>query len=99
MYIIIKCKEKINNYLNATFNLNDRVSTKPNNKIKYLHKDSKHPPRQIPLSIESRLFTLSFNEKSYQEAVLRCRKAFKNSGYRHAVTNKSPRKTEIGKLF
>ena len=65
------------NYLDATFNLNDgtyEAYTKPNNEIKYIHKNSNHKPsviRQIPLSIESRLFTLSFNEKIFQEAVPR----------------------------
>ena len=66
---------KVVNYLDVTFDLNDgtyRLYTKPNNKIKYIHKNSNHPPsaiRQIPLSIESRLSTLSFNEKVFQEAV------------------------------
>ena len=66
---------KVVNYLDVTFNLNDgtyKPYTKPNNEIKYIHKNSNHPPsviRQIPLSIESRLSTLSFNEKIFQEAV------------------------------
>ena len=73
--IIIQCNMKIVNYLDVTFNLNDgtyKPYTKPNNEIKYIHKNSNHPPsviRQIPLSIESRLSTLSFNEKIFQEAV------------------------------
>ena len=73
--IIIQCNMKVVNYLDVTFNLNDRIYnpyTKPNNKIKYIHKNSNHPPsviRQIPLSIESRLSTLSINEKTFQEAV------------------------------
>ena len=67
--IIIQC----NMNLDVTFNLNDgtyKPYIKPNNKIKYIHKNSNHPPsviRQIPLSIESRLSTLSFNEKIFQE--------------------------------
>ena len=70
---------KIVNYLDVTFNLNDgtyKPYTKPNNEIKYIHKNSNHPPsviRQIPLSIESRLSTLSFNEKIFQEAVTDCK--------------------------
>ena len=54
-------------------------------KIKYINKNSKHPPsviQQIPLSIESRLSTLSFNEKIFQEAVPPYQKALQNSGYR-----------------
>ena len=52
------------NYLDVTFNLNDgtyKAYTKPNNEIKYIHKNSNHPPSvipQIPLSIESRLSTI-----------------------------------------
>ena len=56
--IIIQCNMKIVNYLDVTFNLNDgtyKPYTKPNNEIKYTHKDSNYPPSfiwQIPLSIE-----------------------------------------------
>ena len=85
------------NYSDVTFNLNDRTYkpyTKPNNQIKYIHKDSNHPPsviRQIPLSIESRLSTLSLNEKTFQEAVPPYQKALQNSGYRHTLTYKRPK--------
>ena len=64
---------KIFNYLDVNFNLNDRAYkpyTKPNNEIKYVHKDSNHPPSltcQIPLSRESRLSTLSYNVKTFEE--------------------------------
>ena len=46
--------------------------------------------RQIPLSIESRLSTLSFNEKIFQEASPPYQKALQNSGYRHTLTYKRP---------
>ena len=88
---------KVVNYLDATFNLNDRIYkpyTKPNNETKYIHKDSNHLPsviRQIPLSIESRLSTLSFNEKIFQEAVPPYQEALQNSGYRHTLTYKHPK--------
>ena len=62
--IIIQCNMKIVNYLDVTFNLNNGTYTKPNNEIKYIHKDSNHSPsviRQIPLSIESRLSALYIN--------------------------------------
>ena len=73
--IIIQCNMKVVNYLDGTFNLNDgtyKTYTKPNNEIKYIHRNSNHPLsaiRQVPLSIESRLSTISFNEKIFQEAV------------------------------
>ena len=81
--IIIECNMKVVNYLDLTFNLNDgtyKPYTKPNNEIKYIHKNSNHPPSvipQIPLSIESRLSTLSFNEKIFQEAVPLTKKHYK----------------------
>ena len=94
--IIIQCNMKIVNYLHV-FNLHDgtyKPYTKPNNEIKYIHKNSSHPPsviRQIPLSIKSMLFTLSFNDKIFQEAVTPYQKALQNSGYRHTLTYKSPK--------
>ena len=71
--IIIQCNMKVVNYLDVIFNLNDgtyKPYTKPNNEIKCIRNNSNHPPsviRQIPLSIESRSCTLSFNEKTFQE--------------------------------
>ena len=44
--ISIKCNMKVVNYLDVTFNLNDgtyKPYTKPNNEIKYIHKNSNHP--------------------------------------------------------
>ena len=79
---------KIVNYLHFTFNSNEgtyKPYTKPNNNIKYIHKDSNHPPNvilQITLSIGSRLSTISFNEKIKQEAVSPFQKALQNSDYR-----------------
>ena len=60
-----------------------------------MHKDSNYPPSvigQIPLSIEPMLSTLSFNEKTFQEAVPPYLKAFQNSSYRHTLTYKRPKK-------
>ena len=75
--IIIQCNMKVVNCLDAIFNLNDgtyKPHTKPNNEIKCIHKNSNHPPsviQQIPPSTESRLSTLSFNEKRFQEPVIK----------------------------
>ena len=106
--IIIQCNMEVVNYLDVTFNLNDgtyKAYTKPNNEIKYIHKNSNHPPSvipQIPLSIESRLSTLSFNEKIFQEPVSPYQKALQNSGYRHTLTYKRPKNdnnsTNINKI-
>ena len=54
---------KIVNYLDVTSNLNDesyKPSTKPNNQIKYMQKDSNHLPSVILLTIESMLSTPIF---------------------------------------
>ena len=73
--IMIQCNMKVVNFLDVTFNVNNgtyKPYTKPKNEIKDIHKNSNHSPnviRQIPLSIESRLSSLSFNEKIFQEAL------------------------------
>ena len=88
---------KVVNYVDVDFNLNDvnyKPFIKPNSEIKYIHKNSNHPPsviRKIPLSIESGLSTLSFNEKIFQEAVSPYKRALQNSGYRHTFTYKCPK--------
>ena len=70
--IIIQGNMKIVNNLFVTFNLNDgtyKPYTKPNNEIKYIHRDPKRPPdviRQISLSLESRLSTVPYNEKFFK---------------------------------
>ena len=99
---------KILNYLDVNFNLNCgtyKPYTKPNNEIKYIHKNSNHPPsnsRQIPLSIESRLLTLSFNENIFQEAVPTYQNELQNSSFRHTFTYKRPKNdnssTNINKI-
>ena len=105
--IIIQCN--VGNYLDVTFNLNEGIYkpyTKPNNEIKYIHKNSNHPLsviRQITLSIiESRLSTLPFNEKIFQEAVPPYHKALQSSGCRHTLTYKRPKNnnnsTNINKI-
>ena len=87
---------KVVNYVDVTFNLNDgtyKPYTKLNNEIKHIRKNSNHPPsviRQIPLSIESRLSTLSFNKKIFQEALPPYQKALQDSDYRHTLTYKPP---------
>ena len=87
---------KIVNDLDVTFNLSDgtyKLYIKRNNEVKYIHKNSIHPPsviQQIPISIESRLSTLSFNEKIFQEASPLYQKELQNSGYRHTLTYKRP---------
>ena len=90
--IVIQSNIKIVNYLDITLNLNDstyRPYHKPGNEITYIHKESNHPPniiKQIPLSIESRLSTLSSNEDIFNESVHIYEDALKKSGYNHKLT-------------
>ena len=72
--IIIQCNMSyLDNYLDVTFNLNDGTDkpyTKSNNEIKYIHKNSKHPPgaiRQIALSIESGYPTYLLTRKYFMK--------------------------------
>ena len=92
---------KVANYLNVTFNLNDgnyKPYIKPKSEIKYIRKKSNYSLsviRKITLSTKSRLSTISFNEKVFQEAVPPYRKALQNSGYRHTLTYKCPKNDNI----
>ena len=85
---------KVFDYLGVTFNLKDgayKPYTKPYNEIKYIRRNSNHPPSaimQIPLFIESRLSNLSFDKKLFQKTVLPYQKAFRNSGCRQTLTHK-----------
>ena len=88
---------KVVNYLNVTFNLNEgnyKSYIKPKSEIQYIRKKSNYSLsviRKITLSTKSRLSTISFNEKVFQEAVPPYQKALQNSGYRHTLTYKCPK--------
>ena len=98
---------KIVSYLNVIFNLNDgtyKSYTKPNNEIKYLHKDPNHPPTvilQIPLFIESMSSTLSYHEKIFVPILPPSQKVLQNSGYQqtfnYKVSNKDNNPVDINK--
>ena len=84
----IKCNLKIADYLDATLNLlNNSYKTfsTPNNEINYkTHKESNHPPsitKQVPISIESRLSSLSSNEKTFNESAPINQEVLKKSGF------------------
>ena len=85
----IRSNMKIN-YLDVTFNLNGwpyKPYIELNKKIKYIHKNLNYPLsviRRIPLSIESRLSTFSYQ------------KALQYSGYRRTLTYKRPKNDNNG---
>ena len=82
--IVIKCNLKIVNYLDVTLNLLNSTYqpfSKPNNEINYIHKESNHPPsiiKQVLFSVESRLSSLSSNEKFLMSLRLLTKKHQKN---------------------
>ena len=89
--IEISCNMKIVNYLDVTLNLNDgsyRPYHKPNDELMYIHSESNHPPaiiKQLPLSIQARLRTLSSSKEIFDEDVRPYQEALKRSGYKHTL--------------
>ena len=85
--ITIECNVKIVNYLDVTLNLNDgsyRPYKKPTGELRYIHTQSNPPPatiRQIPISVEKRLNSLSSSKVIFDEAVTDYSKALKESGF------------------
>ena len=89
--IVIQCNMKTVNYLDVTLNLENstyRPYKKENNQIKYLNIESNHPPsiiKQLSLSIESRLSSLSSSEKIFNDSVIPYQNALDKSGYKHKL--------------
>ena len=82
---------KVVDYLDVTMNLNNgtyRPYHKPNSDIMYIHSESNHPPaviKQLPLSIESRLRTISSSKEIFDEASKTYQSALERSGYNHVL--------------
>ena len=89
--IVIKCNMKTINYLDVTLNLENstyRPYQKENNLIKCINIDSNHPPsiiKQLPLSIESQLSSLSSSEEIFNDSVTPYQDALDDSGYKHKL--------------
>ena len=72
-------------------NLNDgsyRPYRKPNDELLYVHSESNHPPviiKQLPLSIEKRLRSLSSSKEIFEEASKAYQEALERSGYKHTL--------------
>ena len=92
--ITINCNMKIVNYLDVTLNLNDgsyQPFHKPNDEILYIHSESNHPPsitKQLPVSIESRLTTLSSTKEIFDKSAKTYQEALERSGYKYKLTYK-----------
>ena len=93
---IIQCNLKIVNYLDATFNLSTGTTApyrKPDDETNYIHSSSDHPPniiRQLPLSVERRLSSLSSSEAIFDEAKGYYQEALQRSGHTHKLQFKHP---------
>ena len=92
--LVIQCNMKVVNHLDVTLNLTTGT-TKPYRKeddeTNYIHTESDHPPniiRQLPLSIEKRLSTLSSSEAIFNEAKGYYQEALRRSGYSHELNYK-----------
>ena len=83
----IRCNLKIVNFLDVTLDLNNstyKPYTKPNDETKYIHANSNHPPsiiKQLPVSIENRLSSISCNKKTFNEAAKHYQSTLIQSGY------------------
>ena len=89
--IVIKCNLKVVNYLDATFNLNDgsyKPYKKPNDETLYINAKSNHPPniiKQLPISVEDRLRSLSSSKQIFDEAAPHYQNALDKSGFDHKL--------------
>ena len=90
--LIIKCDVKIVDFLDVTLlNLTDtayKPCHKPNDEICYIHKELNHPfsiTKQLPISVETRLSKISWNEKVFNESVSIYQEALDKSGYNHKL--------------
>lgn len=87
----IECNLKIVNYLDITLNLENGTYQpyhKPNDETIYIHAKSNHPNniiKQLPLSVEKRLSTLSANENIFNESAKHYQEALNKFGYTHKL--------------
>ena len=92
---VIQCNIKTVNYLDITPNLENstyRPCKKENIEKKYINIESNHPPfiiEQLPLSIESRLSSLSSSEEIFNDSVIPYQNALDKLGYKHKLKCKA----------
>ena len=89
--MIIKCNLKIVDFLDVSLNLTDSTYKpyyKANDEICYIYKKSNYPSlitKQLPISIETRLSTISSDEKVFNESVCIYQEAPDKFGYNHKL--------------
>ena len=98
LQLVIECNKKVVNYLDVTMNLNNgsyKPYRKPDDEINYIHAESDHPPniiKQLPLSVEARLSTLSSSKKMFDEVKGQYQEALNKNGYKHQLRYNPPAK-------
>ena len=94
--IIINCNMKIVNYLDVTLNLNDgsyRPYKKPNDDTNYIPVNADHPPpilKQLPMSIEKLLSSLSSTKNFFEETAPYYEQYLPNCGYKEKLNYRDP---------
>ena len=94
--IVIECNKKVVNYLDVTFNLEDgshRPFRKPDDETSYINVHSDHPPsiiKQLPLSIERRLSTISSSEEVFDQSKGYYQEALRKGGHTHELKYNPP---------
>ena len=87
MKVAVSANQKSVDFLDVTFDLDTekyQPYKKPNNEIKYIHKNSNHPPNiinQIPKSIAVRLSDTSSSKEIFMKCKVYYETALHKSGY------------------
>ena len=82
---------KVVDHLDITFNLEDgsyRPYKRPGYETKYINVQSNHPPnilKQVPISNEKRLSTISSSEEVFEQSKSHYQEALRRSGYEHEL--------------
>ena len=88
----IQCNLKIFDYLDCTFNLNNRTYQpyrKPNDETTFIYIESNHPPsiiKQVPIALEKHLSQLSSNENIFNQTAPYYEQVLQKSGYMNKLT-------------
>ena len=89
--VTIRANIKNVDFLGVELNLNNGTFSpfmKPNNKPLYVHSSSNHPKsilKNIPLSVNKRLSSISSNEDIFKKAIPPYQEALEKSGYQHKL--------------
>ena len=84
------------NFLDVTFDLSRGIHkpyTKPGHVINYVNVKSNHPPsviKNIPLSVQKRLSSLSSNKEIFDAAAVPYQEALNRAGYKHKLEYEEP---------